>query len=109
MAPLQATTSWEDLIGADRFCIQPYVGGRGGGAVFRVLREQSTASYLGLEAVGSDGYTGRLRLGRHLIDDYKRIGPPEPGTRYEGTLILKHACAITSQGLIEPTGEGCLL
>ncbi len=65
----------------------------------------STPSYLALEILPPLNYRGDLKLGRHLIIDYNRIGPPEPGTNYEGTLILRSACAVTTNGFIEPTGE----
>ena len=95
---------WEDELGSDRFCIQPHVGSLAG-AVFRVIQSGGTVSYLALEVVEPQNFGKPLKLGRHLITQYCRIGPPMHDMRYEGTLILRHACAVTDHGFIEPTGE----
>ena len=99
----------EDHIGADRFCIKPHLGGLPGGTVYKLAPDEDTSSYLTLEVIEPGSASTRVRLGRHLIKEYKLALPRDPLARYDGTLMLNHACCVTNLGFIEPSGESRVL
>lgn len=96
-------TSLEEQIGADKFLMKPHVEGYGG-TVFRLVPEEGTYSYLSLEVCEGLANGTRLRLGRHLVKEYKREQQPDARARFQGTLELKHTCQATNDGFIEPPG-----
>ncbi len=101
------SVSLEEQIGPNRFCIQPHVE-KWGGILFKLLPAETDHSYLMLEALGGERAGTRLRLGKHLVKKYSRATAYDPGARFDGTLVLYHACRLDCWGaniFIEPSGE----
>ena len=99
----------EDQLGSDRFCIEPHVGGLPGGTIYKRLPQGDTHSYLMLEAVEPGPSAITLRVGKHLLKEYRPAVPRDPQARFGGTLVLRQACCVMDDGLIEPSGESRVL
>lgn len=83
-----------------RFCIAPHVRGLDGGAVFRLVTAEGAGNYLLLEVEKIN-----IKLGSHLIEEYRPAGPPDPEANFDGTLHLRDQCGVQRWGedlLIEP-------